>query len=175
MTALNLIRRLHEHRRWANERALAACRPLGGDELHRTFPIGQGSVMLTLGHLYGAERTWLAALEGKAHPPSPFGVRFDSIATLEREWDALESRWQDFLLRLGEADLVRPVAKRSTSSGGGKVHVTPTYDVLLHVPLHANYTLAQLNNMLRQLGREPIDPMLITLSREQNAGRSAAG
>src|SRR3712207_7166486 len=41
-------------------------------------------------------------------------------------------------------------AKRSTSSGGGRVWETPLSDVLLHLATHAQYTAAQLKNMLRR-------------------------
>ena len=110
-------------------------------------------------------------MEGNPEGPSPFGIEFASLAQLETDWAALEHRWPGFLERLTDVDLERPIAKRSTSSGAGGMHVTPMYDVLLHVPLHAQYTLAQLANMLRHLGRPaPFDPMLITMSRAEHAG-----
>ena len=170
MTAPDLIRRLHEHRRWANRRALDACRPLTDEELRRRFEIGQGTVLATLAHLYAAEFIWLAAIEGNPSPPPPSDFHFASVSGLESSWAALDARWEAVLARLTDADLTRPVAKRSTSSGAGRVHVTPLADVLLHVPLHAQYTLAQLANMLRQLGRPAgFDAMLITMSRAKAA------
>ncbi|QDT90437.1 DinB family protein [Gimesia algae] len=60
------------------------------------------------------------------------------------------------------------VSKRSTSSGKGRVQQTRCVDILLHVCTHAQYTTAQVVNMLRQLGAEPLPAtMLITLARNQ--------
>ena len=58
------------------------------------------------------------------------------------------------------------VVKKSTSSGG-RTFATPAYDVLLHLATHAQFTAAQAQWMLRQLGvGPPPDVMLTTLSRE---------
>lgn len=60
------------------------------------------------------------------------------------------------------------INKRSTSSGKGRVHQTRCEDILLHVCTHAQYTTAQVINMLRQIGIEPLPAtMLITLARTQ--------
>jgi uncharacterized damage-inducible protein DinB len=174
MTSLDLIRRLHEHRRWANGRALAACRALTAEQLQQRFAIGQGSVLATLAHLYAAEYVWLAALEGDPNPPAPSEFRFEGVEPLEWAWRSLDARWSAFLSRLTENDLLRPVRKRSTSSGACRTFSTPAADVLLHVCTHAQYTLAQLANMLRQLGVVQLpDVMLITLSREEATTRAA--
>lgn len=168
MTAPDLIRRLHQHRRWANGRALAACRALDAGQLARPLPIGQGSVLATLTHLYAAEFIWLAALEGDPNPPPPAAFRFDGLGALEAAWAALDARSGAYLYAITPEAMARPVAKRSTSSGAGRTFTTPAADVLLHVCTHAQYTLAQLNNMLRQLGvTPPPDVMLITMSREE--------
>jgi uncharacterized damage-inducible protein DinB len=152
MTSLGLIRRLRQHQRWANRGLVAACRPLSPGQLRRPFPIGQGSVLATLIHLYAPEFVWLAAMEGDPHSVSPFSVRFDTVAELEAAWATLDARWDAFYGRLTEADLDRPVTKVSISSGAGLTFVTPLSDVLLHVFTHAQYTAAQLKNMLRHLG-----------------------
>lgn len=171
MTSIDVIRRLHDHRQWANRRALDGCGGLTSEQLNQRFAIGQGSVLATLTHLYASECVWLAAIEGEVNPGSPWSLRFADLTALRAAWDALDARWVTFLDRLTDVDLARPVAKMSTSSGAGRVHVTPLSDVLLHLCMHAQYTLAQLANMLRQLGVSPLpDVMLITLSREEASG-----
>lgn len=162
-----LVQRLHEHRMWCNRQLRDAARPLTFEQLQQSFDIGQGNVLATLAHLYAAEFVWLEALNGNATPVSPFKVTFDNFADLETAWDALDERWRTYLAGLTAATLEQPVTKQSTSSGAGKMWVTPARDVLLHVCTHAQYTTAQAANMLRHLGVTPPDTMLITFSRSQ--------
>src|SRR5436305_14887351 len=55
MNSIAIIQRLHKHRRWVNENLLAAANPLSDEQLHRSFPMGQGSIWKSLVHLYAAE------------------------------------------------------------------------------------------------------------------------
>jgi len=177
-----VIRRLHEHRMWANRQLLDAAGPLSPEQLQQTFAIGQGSAWKTLCHLYAAEYVWLAALEGDEDPLTPGDVRgqlpgnqagegaMTSLAELRTRWEELEGRWRSFLGRVSPESLERTVHKRSTSSGAGRSHGTREVDVLLHLCTHAQYTTAQLVNMLRQLGSERLpDVMLISLARSEAA------
>lgn len=160
-------------------RILSVAKGLSQEELERTFVIGQETVWRSLFHLYAAEYIWLEALEGNARPVVPgddpgmlpgnqrLGSEIDTIEKLAVAWEALQQRWQEFLNSLSETQLSRPVKKVVTSSGAGKVLQTSTRDILMHVCMHAHYTMSQLNNMLRQLGVEPVpDIMVITLARE---------
>jgi uncharacterized damage-inducible protein DinB len=71
-----------------------------------------------------------------------------------------------YLDTLTDDDLDEMIYKTSTSSGLGRRHGTRRADVLLHVCTHAQYTTAQLMNMLRQLEVSPLpDVMLISLAR----------
>lgn len=75
---------------------------------------------------------------------------------------------------LSDDSLTDIVYKISTSSGLGKRHGTRRADILLHVCTHAQYTTAQLNNMLRQLGVTPLpESMLISLARKEAAQAEA--
>lgn len=184
MTASDLIRRLHQHRMWVNQRLLEAARPLNDEQLRRHFAIGQGSVWQTLVHLMAAEYVWLEALLGNESPLMPGdspgrlpgnqegeGV-VASLQELIARWQDLDSRWSSFLDSLSDEQLDEIVYKTSSSSGAGKRYGTRRADVLLHVCTHAQYTTAQLINMLRQLGVAPLpDVMLITLAREDAADR----
>jgi uncharacterized damage-inducible protein DinB len=79
-------------------------------------------------------------------------------------------RWDACLSMLNDTSLDDVIHKISTSSGFGKRHGTSRADILLHVCTHAQYTTAQLINMLRQLGSTQLpDVMLITLARQQAA------
>ena len=171
MTADDLIRRLHQHRLWANARLRQAATTLTDDQLRQRFNIGRGSLFDTLTHLYAAEFIWLEALLGKPNPPAPNTIRFDSLEGLFVAWNALDRRWQRFLNELTETRLDLPVHKTSTSGPtAGQPATTTAADALLHVATHAQYTTAQAVNILRQLGvptdRLP-DTQLITFARQQ--------
>ena len=180
MNATEIIRRLHQHRVWANRQLLTAARQLSTGQLHQEFAIGQGSVWKTLTHLLAAEFVWLAALMGDDDPLLPGDVRgklpgnqlgestLGSLDELQTQWRDLEKRWSEYLAQLDEATLDELVYKISTSSGAGQRFGTRRVDVLIHVCTHAQYTTAQLVNMLRQLGQSELpDVMLISLARRE--------
>jgi uncharacterized damage-inducible protein DinB len=64
MSAVELLRRLHQHRGWVHANFLTAAATLSHEQLRSEFQIGQGSVWKTLLHLYAAEYAWLEALLG---------------------------------------------------------------------------------------------------------------
>jgi uncharacterized damage-inducible protein DinB len=169
---------------WVDDLLLAAVRPLNTDELHKQFPIGQHSVWKTLTHMVAAEHVWLEALLGDETPLFTGDVTgklpgnqegagaIASLDELAARWQALHERWRDYLSRLEGPSLDEITYKVSTSSGFGRRFATRRADVLLHVCTHAQYTTAQIVNMLRQLGHGPLpDVMLITLARREAAER----
>jgi uncharacterized damage-inducible protein DinB len=181
MHASDLIRRLHQHRMWVNGQLLDAVQNLNEKQLRQPMAIGQGSVWKTLTHLLAAEFVWLEALDGNENPLLPgdvpgklpgnqeTGGAIASLYELRCRWRALDERWHDYLAHLTDESLDEVVYKISTSSGLGKRYGTRRGDVLLHVCTHAQYTTAQLVNMLRQLGVTSLpDVMLITLARSES-------
>ena len=163
MNAVDLIRRLHQHRLWANAKLRAVALTLAPEQLHQKFEMGRGSVWSTLVHMYSAEFVWLEALNGNANHPLFGDDAFASIEELQIAWAALDIRWQRYLADLTEKRLDLPVHRRTM--------VTPASDVLLHVCTHAHYTTAQCINMFRRLGVPPEnlpDPQVILLSRQEN-------
>ncbi len=178
MNASDLVRRLHQHRMWADHELLEAARQLTIEQLHQSLQIGQGSVWKTLTHLLAAEYVWIEALSGNENPLLPGDVprtlpgnqqgdgafaSFDEMAT---RWREVDRRWADHLATLTDAMLDETIYKTSTRSGLRRG--TKCADVLLHVCTHGQYTTAQLVNMLRQLGATQLpDLMLITLARQE--------
>lgn len=180
--SVKLILRLHEHRQWVNRALIASAEMLSEAQRKQTFKIGQGSIWKSLLHLYAAEYVWLEALLGDDSPTLPGDLpeelpgnqkgagAIESFAVLKQNWTELDQRWNQYLDQLTDDSLEEIVNKRSTSSGKGKVHQTKRYDVLLHVCTHAQYTTAQVVNMLRQVGAKNLpDAMLISMARKQMA------
>lgn len=165
---------------WVNHRLLEAVRPLSDEQLRQPLAVGQGSVWRTLTHLLAAEYVWLEALLGNESPLMSGDVpgklpgnqegegAISSLYELIAKWEELDQRWEKYLDSLTDDDLDEMVYKTSTSSGRGKRHGTMRADILLHICTHAQYTTAQLVNMLRQLGVSALpDVMLISLARQE--------
>ncbi|QDU82254.1 DinB family protein [Polystyrenella longa] len=179
MNSIELFRRLHQHRMWANSRLLETSSKLSWEQLQRPLTIGQGSVWKTLVHLQAAEYVWLETLLGDTCPLFPGDevgklpgnqLREGAVADfneLENRWQELDQRWQAYLVDLAENSLDEQVHK--VNSRTGQSFGTSRADVLLHVCTHAQYTTAQSINMLRQLGVKSLpDVMLITLARSES-------
>ena len=182
MDAVALLQRLHQHRAWVNRNLLAAAGQLSAEQLRAPFQIGQGSVWKSLLHLYAAEFNWLEALLGNDNPlvqgdlpgKIPGNQQGEGGITglddLRQKWSALEQRWIPYLASLKPESLDELVFKKITSIGLGKRFGTRRSDVLLHVCTHAQYTTAQVVNMLRQIGVEKLpDVMLIALARQESS------
>jgi uncharacterized damage-inducible protein DinB len=185
MTTVELIRRLHQHREWVNGNLLTAAAELTHEQLRQPFPIGQGSVWKSLVHLYAAEYVWLGALEGNEEPLVQGDLpgklpgnqegegRITGLEELRQRWSELDQRWAAYLAALRPEALDDQIYKKSSSVGLGKRFGTRRADVLLHVCTHAQYTTAQVVNMLKHLGLEKLpETMLISLARREDAATS---
>jgi uncharacterized damage-inducible protein DinB len=178
MNAVALLQRLHQHRAWVNGNLLAAAATLPHEQLRSEFPIGQGSIWKSLLHLYAAEHVWLETQLGNEQflvpgdlpdklPGNQQGEGgITDLADLRQKWSELEKRWASYLATLSPAALEEVVYRKSVSLG---VRLgTRRSDALLHVCTHAHYTVAQVVNMLRQVGTEKLpETMLISLARHE--------
>lgn len=147
-----VIRRLHEHRRWARERLLECAAKLSASQLRVQFPMGQGSVLATMNHLYMVDVVWIDALMDRTTAPMD-DDGFDTIEAVRTAWESVDRRWHEYLAGLDEALLATRIRRTSAVVGEYEIAVR---DVLLHVPTHAAYTNAQAVNMLRQLSVEEL-------------------
>ena len=181
MNAVELLQRLHQHRAWVNGNLLTAAAALSDEQLRSAFQIGQGSVWKSLLHLYAAENVWLEALLGNEGflvpgdlpgkiPGNQQGEGgITGLDDLRQKWSALEQRWIGYLASLTPAALEEVVYRKSASLGT-RLGVRRS-DVLLHVCTHAQYTAAQVVNMLRHAGMEKLpETMLISLARQEAKG-----
>ena len=179
MNAVELLRRLHQHRAWVNGNLLTAAAGLTDEQLRSPFQIGQGSIWKSLLHLYAAECVWLEALFGNEAflvpgdlpgkiPGNQQGEGgITGLDDLRQKWSSLDRRWVGHLAALTPAALDEVVYRKSASLGT-RLGLRRS-DVLMHVCTHAHYTAAQVVNMLRQLGAEKLpETMLISLARHES-------
>src|SRR5277367_2926493 len=109
MDAVDLVKRLHQHRAWVNGNLLNAAAKLSVEQLRAPFQIGQGSIWKSLVHLYGAEYVWLEALLGNEDavvqgdlpgkiPGNQQGEGgITELDDLRQKWSAQEQRWIGYL------------------------------------------------------------------------------
>ena len=164
-SAASSIVRLHEHRLWTRAKILAVARTCSDAELRRPFEIGVGTLFGTIVHLWGAETVWANVLEeGDPAFTIPSADAFPSLAALEDAWKPLDARWTQLLARAAEpAFLAKPMHRVRD----GKTYTTNAHDIFLHVCTHQHYHVAQISNMLRQLGKSLGPNDLIVMAREQ--------
>jgi len=178
MNAVDLLKRLHQHRAWVNGNLLAAAAQLSEKQLQSPFQIGQGSVWNSLIHLHAAEYVWLETLLGDEAPLLPGDVAgklpgnqqgeggITDLDDLRQKWATLEQRWVRYLAALTPESLDDLVYKKVSVTG--QRFGTRRADVLLHVCTHAHYTAAQVVNMLRQAGADKLpETMMISLARHE--------
>jgi uncharacterized damage-inducible protein DinB len=177
VNAVDLIRRMHQHRAWVNGLLLNAAGQLKAEQLRQSFPIGQGSIWKSLTHLHCAEYVWLDALHGKEQSIAPGDVAgklpgnqegpdaYRSLDDLKSAWSELDARWLAYFDKL-TPECLDDVVYKVRSLGGPSAFRRS--DILIHVCTHAQYTVAQVVNMLRHAGAAALpDPMLITLARSE--------
>lgn len=147
--AIRVIREMHEQRLWSRDAMLASARTLDAEAMNTTFEMGQGTLLRTIAHLYGAEAVWIDALTGNAAT----GVDDESLpdlASVESAWPEIDRRWSVYLDDLTEDRLAERIERDSRVLG--RRYTILVRDILVHVCTHHMYTLAQASNMLRRLG-----------------------
>lgn len=181
MDAIPIIRPLHQHRAWVNKNLLETETLLREEQLQTSYPIGQGAIWKSLVHLYAAEDVWLEALLGNEDPLVQGDLpgklpgnqqgdgRIEFLDELRTLWAALEQRWSDYVKNLNPDSLYDVVYKKSTTTLVGNRFGTRRSDILLNVCTHAQYTTAQIVNMMRQCGVEKLPGTMLNLPARQQA------
>jgi uncharacterized damage-inducible protein DinB len=137
---------------WASSKLLDAAGRLNSEELTRDLQVSHTSLLGTLQHIYYADRTWLARLEGRtlasfADPdPGP------GVGELKEQWPAVIGGLRGFVEAAPEELFEQPLAFRRLN---GDAQSVTHWKVLLHVVNHATLHRGQVMAMLRQLGHVP--------------------
>ena len=167
MDPLQTIRDSHAWLRWMTGRTVSAASELPAEEFRRCFPIGLGSVHATLVHLVGAERVWIAALEGDdpaVRMPAPDDL--PDAAAVAKAMADVRARWDRYLERLDAAECGRVIVRVRD----GREYRQRAADALMQVPTHALYHNAQISFMFRSMGRSLPDSSWILWARARLEG-----
>lgn len=137
---------------WANRRLLAAMESAGG---------GTERMRDLMSHILGAQRVWLARLDGQPAPADAFTVR--SAAECTAIQTVLEAAWVRWLAARGESDFAEVL--RYTNLKGESFSNT-VHDILTHVLSHGTYHRGQLASTLKAEGIAVPGTDRITFARE---------
>jgi uncharacterized damage-inducible protein DinB len=133
---------------WASQRLLDAAKKLSAEALTRNVGISHSSILGTLSHIHFADRIWYSRV---VDPNEPV-IRESDLATLEKEWPAIQRKWEAWAEKLQDADLERMVACKSMD---GIAYEVAAAKVVLHLVNHDSLHRGQLMGMIRQLGIAP--------------------
>lgn len=157
MIRLATIKEFLEYGAWANSRLLDAAANLSDDKLDADFPIGMGTLRRTLLHVLAGESVWLKRWHAATEPAWPDESERASIPEIRTRFTEVRRGQQAFLSARIDEDLGRCVAYRDSK---GSRFETTLGDMLLQVCVHSQHHRAQLSNLLRRCGAEPIKPGL---------------
>lgn len=162
MTADEL--RLHiRYSGWASRRLLEAALKLDQDQLYRDMGASHKSLLDTLAHIHFADRIWFSRVVDPAVQTIDGGELLPH-ESLQRDWPAIQRRWEEWADSLSDADLARVVDYKTLN---GDPYQTPVWQIVLHVVNHATLHRGQAMALFRQLGVAPPATDLIFYYREQ--------
>jgi len=158
--SLELIRGLYDYHRWANRRLYEVALALGEELASRDVgtQFSYPTIRRMFGHLYGADRIWLARWTGETLKRIP-GTEFETLASIRAPWDALEREQRACVEGLSTADLDRIVEYKNAD---GRVLKAPFGPLLHHVANHATHHRSEIATMLTMVSDSPPDTGLAT-------------
>jgi uncharacterized damage-inducible protein DinB len=158
--SLELIRGLYDYHRWANRRLFDTATAAGEDLVSRDVgkQFSYTTIRRMFGHLYGADRIWMARWTG-ASPPTIPGAEFATLASIRAPWDDVEREQRAFIEGLSEIDLERVI---QYSNPEGKQFSAPLGPLLQHVANHATHHRSEIATMLTMVKDSPPDTGLAT-------------
>lgn len=141
---------------WASKRLLDAALKLPPEQAQKDLGSSHKGVLDTLNHIHMADRAWLYRVLGETMEQPAEG--------LEVEWPKIQQRWEQWTDALTDGDMMRAIAYKDLK---GNFHVSPIWQIVLHVVNHATLHRGQVMAMIRQLGAAPPPTDLIFYYREQ--------
>ena len=158
--SVELIHGLYDYHRWANRRLYDVATALGEELASRDVgkQFSYTTIRRMFGHLYGADRIWLARWTGVTVTTIP-GAEFATLASIRAPWDDLEREQRTYIDGLSATDLERIIEYKNAE---GKVFTAPLGPLLQHVANHATHHRSEIATMLTMVSDSPPDTGLAT-------------
>ncbi len=134
---------------WATSKLLDAASRLSTAQLTRDLKVSHSSILGTLQHIFYADRTWLARLEGRkiAFADSEPGP---NLQQLKEHWPPILDALKAYVA--SEPNLDRDLTAQRLN---GDTFTVARWKVILHIVNHATLHRGQVVGMLRQLDHVP--------------------
>jgi uncharacterized damage-inducible protein DinB len=151
--SLALIRGLYDYHRWANRRLFDTATAAGEDLVSRDvgMQFSYTTIRRMFGHLYGADRIWMARWTGASLTTIP-GAEFATLASIRAPWDDVEREQRAFIEGLSEVDLERVIQYTNPEGKQFRALLGP---LLQHVANHATHHRSEIATMLTMVSGSP--------------------
>jgi uncharacterized damage-inducible protein DinB len=169
--AANMARELLLYTLWADRLFLSALVDVRPEDLVRDTGSSFPSVLATMAHVLGAERTWLSRLSGQPADRVPGVADFPDRESLTAAW-ADTSAELEFLLAALTAEQLH--ADLTWSNTRGDTFTRPLWQPLLQLVNHGTYHRGQVVTQLRQLGYKAPQSDLIRFFLEKSAATAGS-
>ena len=156
-----LISTLYDYGIWANSRLLAKAAQLSMSQLTERLTKGAEPVLMTFGHLVGADIRWLARWQEQA-PPAVSPVDFPTLQIVSQRWDDLYGKRRAYIAGLD----ARALREAISWPGAQESTRIPRWQAMVHCANHGTQHRSELAAMLTDLGHSPGDLDLIMYCRE---------
>ncbi len=123
-------------------------------------------VVTLAGHLAAVRENWLDHMDGSSDQQVAWFDPQCDFATLRPRFASLESRWTDYLSRLGEDQL----AGEFEFAESGQRFRLPTEVQIVQLFAHAGYHRGQIALLVDQLGGETVDTDYVYWAVPESAG-----
>jgi uncharacterized damage-inducible protein DinB len=133
--------KLFDHMEWADKRALASL---------RAMPNPPPAAVELLAHILGAERVWLARIEGSNSPLAVWPKL--TLAEAERVLGENAEGYRGVLAKLPSAGLQQPITYKNSA---GDQFTSTVEDMLTQVVTHGSYHRGQIAAQVRATGGTP--------------------
>ncbi len=151
MSLLERYRLMYEHEKDANHKMFAMLESI--PEANRSDARFQQAVTLA-DHLAACRENWLERMDGEGNVYAAWWDKRCDLATLRPRFDALESRWTDYLARLDEDRIAQDF---EFTEGGEERFRLPVEAQVVQLFGHAFYHRGQIALLVDQLGGETVD------------------
>lgn len=146
------ILRIHlDYTAWASGRLMETAIALPPEDLRRNFGTADKTLMGTLVHVFGADRIWVARVQGEANPQPP-GAEYHDPTVLAPAWQSVAEGWKAWARGKADEDFLAEVAYHDLR---GNLWRTPLWQVVLHVVNHGAHHRGQAAGFIRSMGRTP--------------------
>jgi uncharacterized damage-inducible protein DinB len=132
---------------WADRQILKSVRAVRPEDLNRDAGVSFRSILGTMTHVLGSQRTWLARFLG--HHPEAGPTDFPDLLSWITAWEENASGVEAFLAGLTDDQLAAPL---TWTSAKGVTYTQPLWQTVLQVVNHATYHRGQIVSLLRQMG-----------------------